>query len=60
MNIPSKELNYYLGIGWGKMKMPEFLKALKAKGLKVDGRMTLKTVFEKVREAYAKETKRSS
>ena len=51
--IPEEELIYYLGKGYGKIKIPEAIKILKEKGLPTDGKMTLTQLFEAVKKAYA-------
>ena len=54
MKIPHEALVHYLGEDYGKMKAPDFVKALKEKGLKVDGSMTFNEVLTIVEKEYAK------
>ena len=58
MKIPEKELRYFLGKGYIKLAIPNLIKELKKKGLKVTGKMTLSEMFVVVREAYAKSIRR--
>ena len=54
MKIPHEALVYYIGEDYGKMKAPAFVKALKEKGLEVDGSMTFDEVLKIVEKEYAK------
>ena len=60
MNIPEKELKYYLGKNYNKMKIPQIIKILNDKGIPVTGKMTLEQLFEMVREYYARKNREST
>jgi len=60
MDIPRKELEYYLGKRFEKVNMPEVIKKLQTKGILVNGQMTLEEMFDMVREAYAEEIRKKT
>lgn len=53
MRIPKKELIYYLGKDYNKIKFPEMIEILNKKGIPVTGKMTLEELFKMVKEHYA-------
>ena len=60
MIVPKKAMEYYLGKDFTKLKIPEAVQKLKAKGVDVNDDMVLLDIFKAVRSAYAKEIRKKT